>query len=154
MNYYLQQDFGYYTPNTNEQKAKLTMLRECSNLITAIVESVSSSFKAQILKDMIPELCVENLLDKVVEIFHFKVGVEPDRQAIYYQDKVRILGLNFRIALTMSSTRLSSARTCAREATTANSASWLRATRRSLILASRYSSSSMPSRRLCPTSTL
>lgn len=45
MNYYLQQDFGYYTPNTNEQKHKLSMLRDCTKLITAIVESVSSTFK-------------------------------------------------------------------------------------------------------------
>jgi len=52
---------------------------------------------------MIPELCVENLLDKVVEIFHFKVGVEPARQAIYYQDKVsRHHQSFFRIAPTMS----------------------------------------------------
>jgi hypothetical protein len=33
---------------------------------------------------MIPELCVENLLDKVVEIFHFKIGVDGKKQSIYY----------------------------------------------------------------------
>lgn len=46
-------------------------------MILALVESVDLEFKAHILEQMVPEVCVENLLDKLVEIFHFKVGIDP-----------------------------------------------------------------------------
>jgi len=38
--------------------------------------------------EMVPEINVKNLKNKMVEIFHFKIGVDQDKQRIYYSNKV------------------------------------------------------------------
>lgn len=36
---------------------------------------------------MVPEICVENLKDKMLEIFHFKIGIDQKKQRVYYSNK-------------------------------------------------------------------
>ena len=38
--------------------------------------------------EMVPEINVKNLKNKMVEIFHFKIGIDQDKQRIYYSNKV------------------------------------------------------------------
>jgi hypothetical protein len=54
----------------------------------ALSESVDLSFRREIMLEMVPEINVKNLKNKMVEIFHFKIGVDQDKQRIYYSNKV------------------------------------------------------------------
>lgn len=78
---------GYYAANTTELKAKLGIMKSSTDLLLALVESVDPAFKLSILEEMVPEICVENLMDKMVDIFHFKVGINDKKQRIYYSSK-------------------------------------------------------------------
>lgn len=61
---------------------------KCTNLIRALSESIDIDFKSQILAEMVPEINVKNLKNKMVEIFHYKIGTNPEKQRIYYSNKV------------------------------------------------------------------
>ncbi len=65
---------GLYLANTTEQKSKLTIMKQCTDLILALAESVDVEFKKDILMEIVPEINVKNLKNKMVEIFHFKIG--------------------------------------------------------------------------------
>lgn len=45
-------------------------------------------FRRDIIWEMVPEINVKNLKNKMVEIFHFKIGVDQKKQSIYYSNKV------------------------------------------------------------------
>lgn len=45
-------------------------------------------FRRDIIWEMVPEINVKNLKNKMVEIFHFKIGVDKQKQSIYYSNKV------------------------------------------------------------------
>jgi hypothetical protein len=62
-------------------------MKQCTDLIRALAESVDPQFRAQILSEMVPEINVKNLKNKMVEVFHFKVGISPEKQRIYYANK-------------------------------------------------------------------
>jgi hypothetical protein len=64
-------------------------MKQCTDLIRALAESVDPQFRAQILSEMVPEINVKNLKNKMVEVFHFKVGISPEKQRIYYANKVK-----------------------------------------------------------------
>jgi hypothetical protein len=70
---------GLYLANTTEQKAKLNIMKQCTELILALAESVDLDFSHDILMEMVPEINVKNLKNKMVEIFHFKIGVDPKK---------------------------------------------------------------------------
>ena len=63
-------------------------MQKCTDLIRALCESIDIDFKAQILNEMVPEINVKNLKNKMVEIFHYKVGASPQKQKIYYSNQV------------------------------------------------------------------
>jgi hypothetical protein len=48
---------------------------------------------------MVPEINVKNLKNKMVEIFHFKIGVDPEKQRVYYSNKVSNLIFNFYVEM-------------------------------------------------------
>jgi hypothetical protein len=91
VNFYLEQNMGYYLPNTTENKAKLKIMIQCTDLILALSESVDLDFRYELLNEMVPEINVKNLKNKMAEIFHFKVGVDPEKQRIYYSNKVSLM---------------------------------------------------------------
>jgi hypothetical protein len=49
-------------------------MKQCTDLILALAESVDVEFKKDILMEIVPEINVKNLKNKMVEIFHFKIG--------------------------------------------------------------------------------
>lgn len=54
-------------------------MKQCTDLLRALAESVDPEFRAQILSEMVPEINVKNLKNKMVEVFHFKVGASPEK---------------------------------------------------------------------------
>jgi len=70
---------GVYQPNTTEQKAKLTIMKQCTDLILALSESIDTEFRLNILTEMVPEINVKNLKNKMVEIFHYKIGADSKK---------------------------------------------------------------------------
>lgn len=70
---------GFFAANTTELKAKLGIMKSSTDLLLALVESVDPEFRLSILQEMVPEICVENLLDKMIEIFHYKVGIDEKK---------------------------------------------------------------------------
>lgn len=58
----------------------------CSKLLLALVESVDSDFKISIMKEMIPEININNLKRKMVDIFLYKIGGNENKLHIYYSD--------------------------------------------------------------------
>lgn len=65
----------------------MTIMKQCTDLIRELTESVDAEFRLNILREMVPEINVKNLKNKMVEIFHFKIGEDPSRQRIYYSSK-------------------------------------------------------------------
>ena len=70
-------------------------MKQCTDLLLALSESVDLSFRREIMLEMVPEINVKNLKNKMVEIFHFKIGVDQDKQRIYYSNKVYFYINNF-----------------------------------------------------------
>jgi hypothetical protein len=62
-------------------------MKSCTDLILALSESVDLEFRRDIIMEMVPEINVKNLKNKMVEIFHFKIGVDPEKQRVYYSNK-------------------------------------------------------------------
>ena len=54
-------------------------MKQCTELILALAESVELDFKRDILMEIVPEINVKNLKNKMVEIFHFKIGVDAKK---------------------------------------------------------------------------
>ena len=52
-------------------------MKSCTDLILALSESVDLNFRRDIILEMVPEINVKNLKNKMVEILHFKIGVDP-----------------------------------------------------------------------------
>lgn len=50
-------------------------------------------FKFSILKEMVPEISLSNLKNKMVDIFHYKIGGDAKKERIYYSNKVSNLSL-------------------------------------------------------------
>jgi hypothetical protein len=69
-------------------------MKKGTDLIRALAESVDPEFRAHILSEMVPEINVKNLKNKMVEVFHFKVGASPEKQRTYYANKVKLSSLN------------------------------------------------------------
>ena len=63
-------------------------MKQCTDLLLALSESVDLRFRREIMLEMVPEINIKNLKNKMVEIFHFKIGVDQDKQRIYYSNKV------------------------------------------------------------------
>ncbi len=45
----------------------------------ALTESVDPSFRLEILHELVPEIDIINLKNKMIEIFHFKIGADPKK---------------------------------------------------------------------------
>lgn len=74
-------------------------MKSCTDLILALSESVDLEFRRDIIMEMVPEINVKNLKNKMVEIFHFKIGVDPEKQRVYYSNKVSHLKFNFSVEM-------------------------------------------------------
>jgi hypothetical protein len=74
-------------------------MKSCTDLILALSESVDLEFRRDIIMEMVPEINVKNLKNKMVEIFHFKIGVDPEKQRVYYSNKVSNLRFNFSVEM-------------------------------------------------------
>ncbi len=60
----------------------------CSKLLLAMVESVDINFKWSIMSEMVPELSLNHLKKKMVDVFLYKIGGDEKKLRIYYSDKV------------------------------------------------------------------
>ena len=68
------QDMGYYAANTNKSRSKLTMLIKTSKLLRAMIEGQDQDFKKNLLSEIVYEVKLKNVKNKMVEIFQCKIG--------------------------------------------------------------------------------
>lgn len=68
-------------------------MKSCTDFLLALTESVDLKFRKSIMEELTPEIDIENMKYKMVEIFHYKIGSDPKKQRTYYSNKVRFIGL-------------------------------------------------------------
>ena len=51
------------------------------------METVDPEFRKSVLLEMVPEISLSNLKDKMVNIFYYKIGGDSQKEDIYYTNK-------------------------------------------------------------------
>ncbi|CDW75428.1 cation channel family protein [Stylonychia lemnae] len=87
IDYYLSQDMGYYSGTTVEQMGKLRIYSSCTKLLIALIETDDNLFRYQQFLELTKSISVENLIQKMVEIFIYKIGCEKKKQKLYRSNK-------------------------------------------------------------------
>ena len=77
---------GNYSGIHQEAKAQLKILNSCSNTLLAIVDIKDPDRAKEIHEIILQEIDVENLRDKMVDIFLYKIGGSPEKKKIYDYD--------------------------------------------------------------------
>lgn len=77
---------GNYSGIHQEAKAQMKILNSCSNILLAIVDIKCKHNARKIHEIILNEIDVQNLKDKMVDIYLFKIGGSEDKKRIYEYD--------------------------------------------------------------------
>ena len=77
---------GNYSGIHQEAKAQLKILNGCTNTLLAIVDIKDPERAKEIHEIILAEIDVENLRNKMVDIYLYKIGGSPEKKKIYELD--------------------------------------------------------------------
>jgi hypothetical protein len=77
---------GNYSGIHQEAKAQLKILNSCSNILLAIVDIKDKEKAKEIHHIILNEIDVQNLRDKMVDIYLFKIGGSDEKKRVYEYD--------------------------------------------------------------------